>query len=241
VKFIVRSLNFPISNWKIRHLVVLCIAAIGIFIFLESRAEWSPMHRWNRAVGDVSLVLIALAMAIGPVSRLVARFRTAIPWRRELGIYGVLLAFIHTVVILVGWVEWDVVRIFGYEWHLSGVYVMTSHGFGLANIIGIIALIYGTVLALSSSNWSQRVLGISVWKFLQQSAYVLWMLIVVHTGYFLYMHFQHFHRPVPEPNWAQLPFAALVILIVALQLAAFLKTWKLKRGRISTGRQLSPG
>jgi sulfoxide reductase heme-binding subunit YedZ len=241
MNFNIRIPNFSISRWKIRHIVVLCIAAIGIFGFLESRAEWSPMHRWNRAVGDMSLVLIAIAMAIGPVSRLVVKFRTAIPWRRELGIYGVLLAFIHTAIILAGWVEWDIARIFGYEWHLSGVYVMALHGFGLANIIGIMALLYDSILALSSSNWSQRLLGISVWKFLQQSAYVLWILIVVHTGYFLYLHFLHFHRPVPDPNWAQLPFAALVTAIVMLQLAAFLKTWKLKRGKISSSRQLSAG
>jgi len=125
------------------------------------------------------------------------------------------------------------VRIFGYQLHPSGGYVMLLHGFGFANVIGLIALFYGMILALSSSNWSQRVLGGQVWKFLQQSSYVLWMLIVTHTAYFLYLHFQDFHRRVPEPNWAQVPFAILVGAVVLLQLAAFIKTWKSRRNRSS--------
>ncbi len=198
---------------------------------MESRAEWSGMHRWNRAVGDMSLVLIGLSMTIGPLARLLTVFRTAVPWRRELGIYGVLLAVIHTVIILAGWVEWDLIRLFGYELHpVTNRYVMFQHGFGLANVIGIVALVYGIVLALTSNDWSQRLLSGSVWKFLQQSAYVLWMLIIIHTAYFMYLHFQDFHRSVPEPNWAQIPFAGLVALVILLQSAAFLKTWRSKRG-----------
>ena len=220
----------PAFGWKTRHLVVLLAAGIGIYLFLLSRAQWSDMHRWNRAIGDVSVVFIALSMAIGPLARLWPATRLAIPWRRELGIHGVLLAAIHTVIILAGWVRWDLMRLFGYEFNpLTGSYVMLQHGFALANVIGILALVYGVVLALSSSNWSQRLLSGPVWKFLQQSAYVLWMLIVIHTAYFLYLHFQDFHRAVPEPNWAQAPFAGLVVLVLLLQSAAFVKTWKSRR------------
>jgi sulfoxide reductase heme-binding subunit YedZ len=55
------------------------------------------------------------------------------------------------------------------------------------------------------------------------------MLIVIHTAYFLYLHFQDFHRSIPDPNWAQVPFAGLVLVVTLLQLAAFVKTWKTKR------------
>jgi methionine sulfoxide reductase heme-binding subunit len=217
-------------GWKSRHLLVLILAVLGTYAFLESRAQWSDMHRWNRALGDISVVLVALSMAIGPLARLWPACRAAVPWRRELGIYGVLLAFAHTVIILVGWVEWDFMRLFGYAMHpQAGIYVMVQHGFGLSNAIGILALVYGLVLAVASNDWSQRVLSGSVWKFLQQSAYVLWMLIVIHTAYFLYLHFQDFHRSVPEPNWVQIPFAVLVVAITLLQLAASVKTWKSRR------------
>ena len=218
-----------VPGWKIRHLCVAIFAALGSYAFLESRAEWSELHRWNRAVGDMSLVMVALAMVVGPVSRLWKSFRMILPWRRELGIYAVLLAIIHVAIILVAWVEWDLVKLFGYEIHpVTGKYVMLQHGFGLANAIGIVALFYAIALALTSNDWSQKRLGGVSWKFLQQGAYVYWMLIAVHTAYFLYLHFQDFHRQVPDPNWAQLPFAILVLLVISLQFAAFLKTWRLK-------------
>jgi sulfoxide reductase heme-binding subunit YedZ len=75
------------------------------------------------------------------------------------------------VIILAGWVEWDLMRLFGYELNpATGLYVMFQHGFGLANVIGIVALVYCLVLALVSNDWSQRLLSGSVWKFLQQGA-----------------------------------------------------------------------
>jgi sulfoxide reductase heme-binding subunit YedZ len=81
---------------------------------------------------------------------------------------------------------------------------------------------------LTSNAWSQKKLGGIAWKFLQQGAYVYWVLIAVHTAYFLYLHFLDFHRRVPDPNWAQFPFAILVLIVVSLQISAFVKTWKLK-------------
>lgn len=221
-------------GWKTRHLLAIIMAVAGTYLFLELRAQWSEMHRWNRAIGDMSMIMVAFSMAIGPLSRLVPVFRRLIPFRRELGIYGIILGGIHTTIILVGWVRWDFWRLFGFELHPAGVYVMVQQGFGIANVIGIIALAYGLVLAISSSNWSQKLLGASVWKFLQQGAYVLWVLIVIHTGYFLYFHFLDYHRRTPDPNILQVPFAILVSTILLLQIAAFFKTWRLRRNRVAS-------
>jgi sulfoxide reductase heme-binding subunit YedZ len=187
------------------------------------------MHQWNRAAGDASGVLISLAMAIGPLSRLWRGARRFLPWRREFGVWGIVLAAVHTFIILAGWVEWDLIRLFGFEMIPEiRQYVMVQHGFGLANAIGIAALLYGIVLGTTSNDRSQKFLGGRAWKFLQQGAYVLWFLIIVHTAYFLYLHFLDFHRPVPAPNIIQLPFAAIVMFIAALQFMAFLATWRQK-------------
>jgi sulfoxide reductase heme-binding subunit YedZ len=219
-----------LNTWKWRHLLVVVIATLGALAFLESRAEWSPMHKWNRAFGDASVVLLSLAMAIGPLARLWSPMRRFLPWRRELGVWGTLLAIVHTAIILDGWLEWDLVRLFGYQFHpMLGSYVMLQHGFGFANAVGVMALLYGVVPAATSNNRSQRFLGGSAWKFLQQGAYVLWALVVAHTAYFLYLHFQDFHRQVPDPNWAQWPFVGLVLPVLGLQLIAFWRTWRTKR------------
>ncbi len=220
--------------WIVRHLQVLVLAILAGYLFLLSRAEWSPMHRYNRALGDVSLLLVALAMAIGPILRLTSwrLIRYLLPHRREVGIYAVIVGLVHTVIVLFGWVDLDFARLFGFEFH-PGLqrYVMVQHGFALGNIIGIAALLYGIVLAVTSNNVSQSWLGTSVWKFIQQGAYVLWWLAVIHTGYFLFLHFLDYHRNTPEPNWAQWPFVILTLVVLALQIAASVVTWRKQRGR----------
>ena len=221
-----------------RHGVILAISALAGYLLLLSRAEWSEMHRYNRALGDLSMLLLAMAMAIGPLARLFSAriFRKLLPYRRELGIYAVLAATIHTIIILLGWVELDFARLFGFEWHPQlQRYVMLQQGFALGNIIGIAALLYGFVLAGTSNDFSQRKLGPSVWKYIQQGAYVLWWLAVMHTAYFLFVHFLDFHRPIPEPNWAQWPFVIMVGIVLVLQIAASLITWRAQRNRRGVG------
>ena len=138
----------------------------------------------------------------------------------------------HTVIILIGWVELDFARLFGFEYHPQlRRYVMVQQGFALANVVGVAALLYGFVLAATSNDFSQRKLGTSVWKYIQQGAYVLWWLVVLHTAYFLFFHFLDFHRQTPEPNWAQWPFVILVGVVLALQLAGTLVTWRTQRSR----------
>lgn len=183
------------------------------------------MHRWNRAFGDASFVLVALSMGIGPLSRLVRPTVRLLGFRRELGIYGCLLAIVHTAIILAGWVEWDLMRLFGYEWHPElQDYVMLQPGFGLANGIGLTALFLACILALTSNDVSQRRLGVSAWKFLQMGVLPLWWLTVAHVAYFLFLHFMSFHRATPEPNPLQIWFVGLVAVVLGLRAAAYLRT-----------------
>ena len=217
--------------WK-RHLLVITFAVVATIIFLFSRAEWSTMHRWNRAVGDVSLIFVATAMMLGPLSRLWRKASGILLYRREFGIYAVLLALIHAIIILIGWVDFDLMRLVGFEFH-PGLqrYVMVQHGFGLANLIGVLALIYGTILAITSNDRSLRVLGLYVWKFVQRGTYVLWWLSVVHVGYFLFMHFLHYHVQPSDPNWFKWPFVGLVGIVIFLQIIASWTTWLKSQNR----------
>lgn len=209
----------------IRHVVVLIAAATLVYAFSLVHGQWSPMHRWNRAFGDAAVLLLALTMTLGAAPRLFRASAKWLPWRRELGIYSVVLAFVHTVIILDGWVEWDFLRLFGFEFHPVDLkYVMLQHGFGLANAIGILALSIGLILLLTSSDRAVRFLGATSWKTVQTTALVFWALVVAHTAYFLYAHFLSFHRATPNPNPLQLPFAFLVLAVLVLRAAAFLTT-----------------
>ena len=212
-------------NVLLRHGLMALLSAGLVLIFAAIHGEWSPMHRWNRALADASLVLVALSMGLGPLARLLRPAVLVLTYRRESGIYGCLLALAHAGIILVGWVEWDLMRLFGFEWNPELLsYVMFQHGFGLANAIGIAALLLAILLATISSDAAMRRLGVSGWKFLQMGVLPLWWLSVAHVAYFLFMHFLSFHRATPEPNPLQYWFVGLVVLVLGLRLAAYLKT-----------------
>lgn len=220
-----RAFGASSHNVVVRHISVLALAAVLMLAFARVHAEWSPMHRWNRAFGDASLVLVALSMGLGPLARLARPTVRLLKFRRELGIYGCLLAIVHTAVILVGWVQWDLMRLFGFEWHPDlQKYVMLQHGFGLANGIGLAALLLACMLALTSNDLSQRRLGVSAWKFLQMGVLPLWWLTVAHVAYFLFLHFMSFHRATPDQNPLQIWFVVLAITVLGLRAAAYFKT-----------------
>lgn len=212
-----------------RHVVVLIAAAALVYAFSLVHGQWSPMHRWNRAFGDAAVLLLALTMTLGAAPRFFRASAKWLPYRRELGIYSVILALVHTVIILDGWVEWDFFRLFGFEFHPVDLeYVMLQHGFGLANAIGILALGIGLVLLLTSSDRAVRFLGSNSWKAIQMTALVLWALVVLHTAYFLYAHFLSFHRATPDPNPLQFWFAGLVLLVFSLRSVAYVRTVRTK-------------
>lgn len=214
----------------LRHFAVIGLSAALVYAFALVHAQWSPMHRWNRAFADASLAMLVITMSIGPGSRLWPLLLRIVAYRRETGIHATLLAAVHTAIILSGWVEWDFARLFGFEIiPQTGEYVMFQHGFGLANVIGIGALTYALALMATSNDRSIQLLGSSVWKFLQNGATVLWGLVVLHTAYFLFMHFLSFHRPPPAPNPLQWPFVAAVLSVLVLRAASFLSTWSKKR------------
>ena len=48
-----------------RQMIVATLATSLVFGFAAVHGEWSPMHRWNRAFGDASVILIALAISLG--------------------------------------------------------------------------------------------------------------------------------------------------------------------------------
>ncbi len=206
------------------------VGLIGVALtygFWLSRPEWDPEMRFWRAVGDASLMLLYAALVIGPLARLWPKAGRLLAYRRELGVWFGLLALAHTLLILNGWARWDVMRFLGYEFVPElGYLVRLEPGFGLSNLIGLAAVFLTLVLMATSTDWAVRTLGGGAWKFLQYSAYTVFYLVVLHTAYFLFLHYtQHFHRLAPpNPNWFRYPFIGLTLLVVLLQSSAFLKS-----------------
>ena len=229
VQFKYEYIRIKMIKWKIRHLIVILFASLSVYL-IEQSSDWTEMHSWNRAAGGTSLFMIACALIIGPLTKIFPRSKWILPWRRELGIYAVIFALIHITIIIVEWVDWDLFLLFGFESDpsLEG-YIMTQRGFGISNLLGVVAIFYGFLLAFSSNDLSQKFLGGSAWKFLQQAAHIFWILVLLHTAYFLYFHFLDFDKDLPEPSWLKIPFLILIVVVISLRIIAYIKMVKRQR------------
>jgi methionine sulfoxide reductase heme-binding subunit len=209
-----------------RHLIVGVLAFLLVLPFWYGRLNWDPEMRLWRAIGDSSVLLLFATMSMGPLARLWSPAARLLPWRRETGIWFGITAFVHTYLVLDGWVRWELARFFGYEFIPQlGRLARLEPGFGLTNLLGIVAVFLTIFLVATSSNWAINRLGSSAWKWLQYGSYTIFYLVVLHTLYFLFIHYTvSFHRQVPDdPNWFRYPFLILSLLVLALQGAAFVK------------------
>lgn len=216
-----------------RHLVMGTLTALLVAGFWATRPEWSPDMRLWRAVGDTAIVLLFGALALGPAARLSSPLGRALSWRRQVGVWAALAAAVHAFLILNGWARWSLRRLLGYEFIPElGREVRLEPGFGLANLVGLVALSWMLMLLATSSDRAMRFLGPAAWKWVHNGAYVVFYLVVLHAVYFLFIHYtQSFHRaPVPG-NWFRVPLLLLGAAVLALQWAAFIRVVSRRRSR----------
>lgn len=222
----------------LQHVGVALLAMFLTYVFWRSRMQWNPEMRFWRAIGDTAFLLLAIALAIGPLTVLWRQAAPLVKWRRAFGIWFALTSTVHGYLVWDGWARWSVRRLLGFE-DLSEVgveqLVLTDPGFGLSNLIGIVALFWALVLAAISSDRAVRALGQRQWKHVQRYAYVVFYLVSLHAGYFLFLHYELslrnlvFQTGIPNPNWFRFWFLAIAALIFTLQWAAFGKRVQRRR------------
>lgn len=165
----------------------------------------------------VSFFLLFLTLFIGPVMRLKKPKKHSHPWeypwrwRGELGIWFTLTALLHFCFVMnKGFIDWSLTKALG-----GGI---GGGGFGLANLLGLVALFWALVLAATSFNRVIKFLGVESWKWLQSFAYVIFYLVAGHLVYF-----QFFSTHGGGPDWFGYTAVGMVILVVVLQMAGFVK------------------
>lgn len=204
-----------------QHTTVGISSLIVCLLLVQTRNDLEPLHSWNRAFADISLFMLGIVLLMGPLSHFYKPLQKQIVWRRTIGIWSAIHALLHTIVILDGWVEWKLERIF-FIFTPQGQPWILHPGFALANTIGILALIYYLMLTVTSNDWSIKFLGKKSWKYIQQKTTVLYTLVILHTLYFLF-----FHEP-ENPNWFKGPFMIIIVLIFLIRVSAFFNGAKRK-------------
>ncbi len=200
-----------------------CSAGL-VGIFWATRSNWVDEMRLWKAVGDAAYILLLAALALGPLTKLVPSTRKWLRWRRQIGIWFALTATLHAVLILNGWARWSLRRFLGYEFIPQlGREARLEPGFGLANLIGSVALALALILAATSSDRALRRLGRPAWTWLHRLTQTILVLSLLHGSYFLFIHFtESFHKVPPESlDWFRIPFLTAGLAVIALQVAAF--------------------
>ncbi len=217
-----------------RHLAVGLLGILITIFFWFSRMDWVPEMRLWKALGDTSLILLYVTLALGPLVRFISSLGWALSFRRELGIWFGVYALAHTILILNGWLFWDLGKLMGYEFiPTMGREVRLESGFGMANIAGLIAVLIMLPLMITSADRAIRYLGASAWKYMHMSIYPILYLVAIHSAYFMYIHFtESFHRPPAPVNWAQIPFAIATAAVFGVLAAGYTRTVMRRRHRL---------
>jgi len=215
-----------------RHLFVAGLAVFLVYLVWQANATWSPDMRLWKAFGGASFALLWFTVVIGPASRLWRPLTRFITWRREFGVWFALVGLVHGYLVLDGWVRWNIWEFLGYQYVGElDVYLRAEPGFGLANLMGLIALIFALTLAATSFDRAVSFLGISSWKWLHMFAYVIFYLSALHVVYFAFIHFmpslQRILMGLPT-NYSINPlrfyYLAAVLSVFIVQTGAFIKT-----------------
>ncbi|MBM7633987.1 ferric reductase-like transmembrane domain-containing protein [Geomicrobium sediminis] len=198
-----------------KHITLLLLTAVLLSLFLFLRRDWDPMHAWNRAFADISVLYIVAILLLGSFSKFRNGMKLLLHWRKQLGIWVAITAFAHVYIIFDGWINWDFMRLFFVFNPMTNRYDIHP-GFAIGNLIGIVALLYVFALFMTSNKKSIKVLGKEGWKYLQQRVHIYYILVVLHTIYFLFFH-------IPLPNFARIPFLLLIVLVWLVHVTGFFK------------------
>jgi methionine sulfoxide reductase heme-binding subunit len=194
-----------------RNAAILVLALLVHLVVVTATSHSNQvMYRLSMATGYASVVLIAWAMLIGPWR--VLRGRTApvsTDLRRDVGIWGGLLAFAHVVTGLQVHLKGHMLRYFLYQDDKHVVPVRYDL-FGFANWTGLAATLVILMLVAISNDASLRALGSRRWKSWQRWTYWAGVLVVAHT--------LAYQLPTKRHGAYIAAFAVVAVIVVAFQL-----------------------
>jgi methionine sulfoxide reductase heme-binding subunit len=127
----------------------------------------NPAEALERALGDWTLRMLCLVLAVTPL-RIVAGLPGLARFRRMVGLYVFFYAVLHLVAY--GWFD------MGFELGDIGADIVKRPFI----LVGFLAVLLLTPLALTSFNRAIRTLGARRWLALHQSVYVVAVLAILH-------------------------------------------------------------
>lgn len=133
--------------------------------------------------GYVSIVAIVFSLLIGPMNLLLKRNNpVSNHLRRDTGIFGGILAVIHSITGLF-------VHLRGSTWkyflnRTDHGYTIRLDNFGLANYLGLLSALLILFVLLTSNDYTLKKMGQATWKNVQRLTYFVFILAILHSVYY---------------------------------------------------------
>jgi sulfoxide reductase heme-binding subunit YedZ len=169
-------------RFVLQNMIIGIVSYLLYCLFFWSKEGLPYGHQVNRAWADVSILLLCFSLIIGPLVRIRTFFKFLIPWRRDIGLWFAITSLIHIGLLLNIQLGWNPLKFFIND--EGELLKATAHA---GNWVGLFALLGTLFLTITSNRISERILGSSGWKFLQQSVYSVFWLSLLHTFIFIYM------------------------------------------------------
>lgn len=168
---------------KKHYLPLLLFSLIATLLFFLIWKTRDAITFTADATGYLSLVLLSLSLAIGPVNLFLKKSNPISSYfRRDLGIYAGILALVHSFTGLFVHLRGQMWQYFFYKTEQG--YTLRFDDFGWANETGLFATILVTLLLATSNDYSLKKLKPLTWKNIQRLTYVMIALVLVHCLYY---------------------------------------------------------
>ncbi len=186
--------------------------AIGSGLFEEGqRIDWLAIRM--RAWGTCAFLMLTGILLIGPLTRLDRRFAPILYNRRHFGVIFFFVATWHAKNVIDQYHAWGIITRLESLLTFDAAFTPASLPFQL---FGAAALIIFFVMAATSHDYWQNLLGARLWKSLHMSVYLAYALVITHVAFGA---LQHEHHPV----WI-LMVSASVLSVGSLHWIAALRT-----------------
>ena len=165
---------------KTHYLLLTSLTVITILLFFVYWKNRDTIQFIADVTGYISVFLLAVSLLLGSINLLFKRRNPVSTYiRRDIGIFGGLLALVHSVTGLF-------VHLRGKMWLYFVIENNNRHSinlekFGIANYTGVLAAVLIIILIIISNNYSLRKLKASRWKNLQRLSYLMFILVLIHA------------------------------------------------------------
>lgn len=164
-----------------RYVVLVTAAAVTTYIAFLLAPGRTTLERLSMATAYASLILLALALIIGPLNVLRAKLNPLSSYlRRDIGIVAGTVALVHVILGLQVHMGGDFIQYFFHRVRHGRVGALRFDAFGITNHLGLIATLIFLVLLAISNNLAIRKLGPERWKTIQRWSYLAALLVIAH-------------------------------------------------------------